>query len=229
MALDEKVNKSEDDLLLDHDYDGIRELDNSLPPWWLNLFYVTIIWGFGYLAYYHVLGIGDLSDAEYQKEMNPNWVRAGETTGTVGYHSPYYSAGGDVTQRTAAEGGSGESPAAAVKEEPAEEVKYELLTDAASLANGEKIYMTNCFACHGQGGGGTIGPNLTDDYWVNCDGTFSGIINVIRDGVPIKGMIPWKNYLKPQQVLEVGSFIYGLHGTSPPTPKKAEGKLYERK
>jgi len=57
------------DELLDHDYDGIQELDNSLPLWWLYLFIFTIIFGIGYLLYYHVFGWGDLQIAEYQKEM----------------------------------------------------------------------------------------------------------------------------------------------------------------
>ena len=52
------------DELLDHDYDGIQELDNDLPPWWLYLFYFTIIWGVAYLLYYHVIGDGDLQYAE---------------------------------------------------------------------------------------------------------------------------------------------------------------------
>ncbi|MCB0263880.1 MAG: cbb3-type cytochrome c oxidase N-terminal domain-containing protein [Calditrichia bacterium] len=57
------------DELLDHDYDGIQELDNDLPPWWLYMFYFTIVFGFAYLLYFHVLDIGDLQAAEYQKEM----------------------------------------------------------------------------------------------------------------------------------------------------------------
>ncbi len=55
--------------LLDHNYDGIQELDNQLPPWWLKLFYITIIWGIGYFMYYHVFEIGDLSEDEYKREM----------------------------------------------------------------------------------------------------------------------------------------------------------------
>ncbi len=56
------------DELLDHDYDGIQELDNDLPPWWLYLFYFTIAWSVAYLIYFHVLG-GDLQEAEYLAEM----------------------------------------------------------------------------------------------------------------------------------------------------------------
>ena len=49
-----------DPLLMDHEADGIRELDNKLPRWWVWLFYFTIIFAAVYLVYYHVLGAGDL-------------------------------------------------------------------------------------------------------------------------------------------------------------------------
>ncbi len=46
--------EKEQDIDMGHDFDGIRELDNSLPPWWVWLFYLTIIWSVGYIYYYHV-------------------------------------------------------------------------------------------------------------------------------------------------------------------------------
>lgn len=54
---------------MDHEYDGIRELDNNLPPWWKYSFYISIVWAIGYVGYYHVLGLGDLQIAEYKKEV----------------------------------------------------------------------------------------------------------------------------------------------------------------
>lgn len=60
--------EQEKDLLMDHEYDGIRELDNNLPPWWKYGFYLTIIIGFLYIGYYH-FGPGDLQTAEYEKDM----------------------------------------------------------------------------------------------------------------------------------------------------------------
>ncbi len=57
----------EDEVLLDHNYDGIRELDNRLPPWWLGLFYGTIAFGVFYIGYYHIAGKG-LSSAEAWEE-----------------------------------------------------------------------------------------------------------------------------------------------------------------
>lgn len=70
----DKLNASVDidkegEIMLDHDYDGIRELDNNLPPWWKYGFYLTIIIGIIYLINFHVLGTGDLQDVEYTKAM----------------------------------------------------------------------------------------------------------------------------------------------------------------
>lgn len=59
----------EGEIMMDHEYDGIRELDNNLPPWWIWGFYFTIAFAGVYLAYYHITGKGDLQIAEYNKEM----------------------------------------------------------------------------------------------------------------------------------------------------------------
>jgi cytochrome c oxidase cbb3-type subunit 3 len=56
-------------LLPDHEADGIRELDNKLPRWWVWLFYLTIAFAAVYLAYYHVLKDGNIQAAEYLREM----------------------------------------------------------------------------------------------------------------------------------------------------------------
>ncbi|UZH54119.1 c-type cytochrome [Salinimicrobium tongyeongense] len=58
----------EGELELDHNYDGIKELDNKLPPWWLYSFYISIIFAAGYLAYYHLWN-GEDQVAEFEKEM----------------------------------------------------------------------------------------------------------------------------------------------------------------
>ena len=59
----------EEDVLMHHEYDGIRELNNVLPPWWLWLFYGTIIWGVVYLVNVHILGVMPLQAEEYEQEM----------------------------------------------------------------------------------------------------------------------------------------------------------------
>lgn len=56
-------------IMTDHDYDGIQELDNSLPPWWKYGFYFTIIWGVVYLFYFHVTHKGPSSEQEYKNQI----------------------------------------------------------------------------------------------------------------------------------------------------------------
>jgi cytochrome c oxidase cbb3-type subunit 3 len=60
--------EKEADLLMDHDYDGIKELDNNLPPWWVYLFYICIIFGVIYVVRYDVLGADD-QEMELKKEL----------------------------------------------------------------------------------------------------------------------------------------------------------------
>lgn len=89
----------EKDVLTDHNYDGIRELDNDLPPWWKYLFYFSIIFAVVYMLHYHVLGTGDLSIAEYNKEINPNWQPTESANSSIFplYHSPYADTKDEVT------------------------------------------------------------------------------------------------------------------------------------
>lgn len=61
--------EKEKDVMLDHNYDGIQELDNQLPPWWKYGFYITIVFAFVYLFNFHVSGSGKLQLAEYNEEM----------------------------------------------------------------------------------------------------------------------------------------------------------------
>lgn len=63
-----KPIEEESSILLHHDYDGIKELDNVLPPWWVNLFYLTVFFGVVYMVRYHVLE-GEDQDAEFKTEM----------------------------------------------------------------------------------------------------------------------------------------------------------------
>lgn len=78
VAITKKLNKiltdvveieDEKSILMDHEYDGIQELDNNLPPWWVWMFYATIISGVFYVFNYHILGTGDLQVKAYEKEM----------------------------------------------------------------------------------------------------------------------------------------------------------------
>jgi len=183
------MNDQNDPLLLDHDADGIRELDNKLPRWWVWLFYCTIIFAAVYLVYYHVLGAGDLMATEYQKEM-----KIGEALKT--------------TAMTKFETGI---------------PNLQPSKDEVVIASGRQIFNNLCKPCHREDGGGLVGPNLCDDYWIHGS-NFADNVTTIWNGVPAKGMITWKNYLNPEQVKAVASYIYTFRGTHPKNPKPPENQ-----
>ena len=172
-------------LLLDHNYDGIQELDNNLPRWWVWLFYLTIIFAAGYLVHFHVTKVGDLQIAEYNKEM-----KAGE-------------------QIKGAAMGKFESNLASLQPS----------SDAAVLESGRQTYAKYCAPCHRVDGGGLVGPNLTDNYWIHGS-NYTDTVKTIWDGVPAKGMITWKAVLKPNEIESVASYIYTLRGAKLATPGK---------
>lgn len=184
------MNDQNDPLLMDHEADGIRELDNKLPRWWVWLFYLSIVFAAIYLVYYHVLGAGDLMAAEYQKEM-----KIGEALKTA-------------TMSKFEVGMANLQPS----------------KDEAVLASGKKTFTLMCAPCHRPNGGGLVGPNLTDDYWIHGP-RFADNLKTIWNGVPEKGMITWKSTLKPDEIYAVASYIYTLRGTKPPNPKPPENQM----
>ncbi|EDO25799.1 predicted protein, partial [Nematostella vectensis] len=97
-----------------------------------------------------------------------------------------------------------------------------LLTDEKDLARGKAIYNLNCAACHAADGGGTIGPNLTDEYWILGGGIKNVFKTVSEGGRDGKGMVAWNKILKPADIQKVSSYILSLQGTKPANPKKAE-------
>ena len=196
LLVGEKKARSDEEIILDHNYDGIRELDNKLPPWWVYGFYATIIFAVVYMVRYHIFE-GATQDEEYRREVAAAQVDIEEYRKT---------AKGLVDASTVV-----------------------LLTDKADLSAGKNIFDSNCAVCHRTDGGGGIGPNLTDNYWI-LGGSLSNIYEVISEGGrPGKGMIPWKNDLKPIQIAQVTSYIMTFQGTNPPDAKDAEGDLFEQK
>ena len=180
----------EADVMLDHNYDGIKELDNSLPPWWVWGFYITIIWGVIYLIHYHVIDTGLLSADEYKQEVATAELKIKE------YHA-----------------------------KTADLVSVEtvtLLNTPEGLGAGKETFIKNCVPCHGPGGEGTVGPNLTDEFWIHGGG-IKNVFKTITDGVPAKGMISWKTQLSPKQIQEVASFVLSLQGTKPANGKAPQG------
>jgi len=187
--------EKEEAVLLDHDYDGIHELDNHLPPWWKYLFYFTIAWGIVYFFAYHVFDAFPLSEEEYRQE-----IAAAEAVKAANLASM------DIPE--------------------IDESSVTATTDAAELMDGEKIYQMQCAACHKPDGGGSIGPNLTDQYWIH-GGSMVDVFKTIKVGVPEKGMIAWEAVLNPVQMRNVASYVLTLQGTNPPNAKAPQGDLFE--
>jgi cytochrome c oxidase cbb3-type subunit 3 len=216
-----------DDKLLDHDYDGIRELDNELPAWWLLILYGSIAFAVVYMIWFHVLGFGYLSADEYNKEIDPLYVRVRPPDEKLlgvfaAYHSPYYDPRGDMTPWKEA---MAEPVAAVVVLDRASDTSvYTVLSDEESFEEGRELFYKNCASCHGRSGEGSVGPNLTDDYWIH-GARFSDIVKTVEYGVPAKGMISWRGYLKKDQILQTASFVHTLKGTNPPNAKAPEGDL----
>ena len=187
--------EKEDKIDLGHAYDGIRELDNRLPPWWLYGFYVSIFAAFAYMWYYHVYTDWS-SDGEYQEQVQIAEVKKAK-----------------FLEKMALQ---------------VDETNVEMLTGEAALAKGKKTYTSLCVACHAADGGGGIGPNMTDKYYLH-GGSIQDIFKTIKYGVPEKGMISWQDQLNPVQMHEVASYIKSLEGTTPAAPKDPQGELYEEK
>jgi cytochrome c oxidase cbb3-type subunit 3 len=184
----------EEEVLTDHEYDGIHELDNNLPPWWKAMFYATIVFAVGYLMAVHMFGWIPTQAEAYEAEVvDAELARAA------------YMAN---------------------RENTIDEATVELAMDDVSLTEGMQLYKANCMPCHALDGGGGVGPNLTDKFWIH-GGSLVDVFKTIKYGVPSKGMISWENNLTPKQMQNVASYVLSLQGTTPANPKEPEGDLYE--
>jgi cytochrome c oxidase cbb3-type subunit III len=105
------------------------------------------------------------------------------------------------------------------------ETNVTALTTPEDIKAGKDIFVANCIACHGNNGEGTVGPNLTDDFWIHGGG-IKNVFATISNGVPAKGMITWKAQMNPKQIQLVASYILTLRGTNPPNGKAPEGQPY---
>ncbi len=188
-----KPIEEEGEIVLDHNYDGIRELDNRLPPWWLYGFYITMVFAAIYLLRYHVFD-GVKQAQEFEIEMEEARLAVEE----------YKKTAKDLIDAST----------------------VELLTDAADLTAGQNIFNQNCVACHKADGGGGIGPNLTDPYWILGGGIKNVFTTISEGGRSGKGMVAWKNDLKPSEIAQVASYVLSFQGTTPAEPKDPEGEIW---
>ncbi|MFM1876194.1 MAG: hypothetical protein RL266_1931 [Bacteroidota bacterium] len=187
----------EKDILMDHEYDGIMELDNKLPPWWLYMFYFTIGFGVVYIAYYHFSG-GPTQLDEYNTEM----AIAQEQKAAF-----LANAANNVDENTA----TILTDATALGNGKA---KFETLCIACHAKSGGSTQVP-----------AGVGPNLTDEYWIHGGG-INNIFKTIKYGVPAKGMISWEAQLTPVQIQEVASYIISLQGTNPENAKEPQGEIW---
>jgi cytochrome c oxidase cbb3-type subunit 3 len=181
-------------ILIDgHDYDGIQELDNRMPPWLQSLFLATVLIAIVYSAYYFS-GAGDLQIAELDKEI---------ALADIEKKAYLEKVGSSMDENTVTQ-----------------------LTESAGIDQGKAIFQEKCTACHGAEAGGSVGPNLTDAYWLH-GGNIKNIFKVIKYGVPEKGMISWEKQLSPTDIQKVASFVLSLKGSKPANPKEPQGELFQ--
>lgn len=184
--------EKESDILLDHDYDGIRELDNSLPPWWKWGFYITIGVSVVYLLNFHVLGLGMNPTQEYNAEMEKARIE-----------KEIYEA----------------------NNKDRIDEKNVPFAGADGLKAGQRLYEANCVACHLKDGGGSVGPNFTDNYYLH-GGTLNDMYNTIKIGYPDKGMQAWGGQFTPKEISYLASYVKSFVGTKPATPKEQQGVFF---
>ena len=185
--------EDEAEIILDHNYDGIKELDNNLPPWWIYGFYASIVFAAVYLLRYHVFS-GPTQIDELETEL---------ADARIAIEAYKKTAKNLVDINTVTE-----------------------LTEAADLSAGKTIFETNCVACHMADGGGGIGPNLTDPNWI-LGGDIKSVFKTVSEGGRSgKGMIAWKQQLKPLEIAQVSSYVLTFEGTTPANPKAPEGDVW---
>lgn len=181
-----------DDPLTSHVYDGIREFDNPTPGWWRLVFAATVVFAFGYVY----------------------WVTFG-----YGEHGIYVQHRNHVTAELMAqfaELGELEQDAATLARfvNRPEEQRW--------LSAGESIFRANCVACHGTGGVGLQGPNLTDEYFIHIDDS-EDILSVLNYGAAAGAMPAWQNKLLPNEIVLVSAYVASLRGQNK-QGRTAEGK-----
>lgn len=181
-----------------HEYDGIRELDNKLPRWWLYLFYVTIIFSVVYLLGYHVTKWWPLQEDEYKNEM------------TLQADAKKANPAPVVDLETMV-------PLTTTEDLAAGEATYKKICFVCHGAQGQGLVgpnFTDQYWIHGDTVTNTI--------------SIKNLYQVVITGVIEKGMISYKDQLNPLQIQQVLSYILSLQGTNPPNPKAPQGVKYDK-
>jgi cytochrome c oxidase cbb3-type subunit III len=99
-----------------------------------------------------------------------------------------------------------------------------MMNDSGWVKVGESVYRSNCASCHGIDGGGIVGPNLTDDHYKNVR-EVADILKVVQQGAAAGAMPAWKSRLQLNEQILVSSYVASLRGSTPSSPKGAEGNV----
>ena len=182
-----------------HEWDGIRELNNPMPRWWVWTFYATILWAIGYAIAY------------------PAWPLISDATkGVLGYSSRAEVAA-EMAGAKAAQAGFIDRIAAA----PLEEIVADPQLLQFAVSGGASAFKVNCAQCHGSGAAGFPGfPNLNDDDWVwggSLDQIYQTIAHGVRhagdDDTHLSEMPAFADMLEPEQIRQVSAYVWSLTGT----------------
>ena len=177
----------------------------------------------------------DLLDHEYDgiREYDnplPGWwvyIFWGSFLFSIGYFFHYHLSGNGVSIASGHESEVAEARRIEAKRALAETVSEEglnkLMLDAALMNEAKALFSLRCTPCHGDQGQGVIGPNLTDDAWLHGAGLLD-IYKTVSEGVPAKGMPPWRMQLSPVQVRELAAYVGSLRGKNLPG-KAPEGTV----
>lgn len=184
-AFKSQSEKEEKDILIDHGFDGIMELDNQLPKWWLGLFYFGVAYCVLYITSYFLTDFAH-PIKEYDQEYKEQIAAVDEYMKTV--------------------------PQATI-----ETAKF----SEDNVEEGKVIFQTNCVTCHGDGGKGGIGPNLTDGYWINQPEKtlFKNVFYMVENGSKNNPtMQAWgKNgILTGNDIEKVSAYVYHINQEQAP-------------
>ena len=148
-----------------HSWDGIKELNNPLPRWWLYVFYASIVWAIGYMIFMPAI---------------PALPGTGMTN-TLGLRG--HSDRAIVAEEVQALHSERAAAASRLVTASLSEIETDMSLQQFALAMGESAFGDNCATCHGAGGRGAKGyPMLADDIWL-WDGTLDGIEYTLRHGI----------------------------------------------
>lgn len=182
-----------------HEWDGIRELDNPMPRWWLWTWYATIAWALAYVIAY------------------PAWpMISSSTTGAL-----EWSSRGAFWQENAAIEAGRQNIVDAIKAKDVHEIVADDTLRQYAIAGGSAAFKVNCVQCHGSGAQGAPGfPNLNDDDWL-WGGSLDDILLTIQHGVRsdddedtrMSQMSAYADILEPQEIRDVASYVVSLSGT----------------